>query len=86
MIHLVFHVSRLNEVIGYDDNVVSLSNLSTLGDIHFAPHEPEKILDHRTIVQRYKVKWKDRLEEDNTWETEETLRKHFPTFPFQECN
>ena len=36
-------------------------------------------------VPCHKVKWKDRLEEDGTWETEETLRKHFPTFPLQEC-
>ena len=86
MEHLVSHVSRLNEAIGYDDNVVSPSILSTLEDNHLAPHEPDKILDHRTIVHRYKVKWKDRLEEDSTWETEETLRKHFPTFPLQECN
>ena len=92
MVHPVFHVSRLKEAIGYDDNVVPPSNLSTLEDDHFSPHEPEKILDHRArnlrskVVHRYKVKWKDRLEEDNTWETEDTLRKHFPTFPLQECN
>ena len=87
MVNPVFHVSRLKEAISYDDNLVS-----TLEDDHFAPHEPEKILDHRSrnlrsnVVHRYKVNWKDRLEEDSTWETEETLRKHFPNFPLQECN
>ena len=92
MVHPVFHVSRLKEMIGYDDNVVPPSNLSTLDDDNFSPHELEKILDHRArnlrskVVHRYKVKWKDRLEEDSTWETEETLRKHFPNFPLQECN
>ena len=91
MLHPVFHVSRLKEAIGYDDNVVPPSNLSTLEDDHFSPHEPEKILDHRAtnlrskvvhrykVKCRYKVKWNDRLEEDSTWETEETLANIFLT-------
>ena len=92
MVHPVFHVSKLKEVIGYDDNVIPPSNLWTFEHDHFSSNEPEKILDHRArnlrskVVHRYKVKWKDRLEEDSTWETEETLRKHFPNFPLQECN
>ena len=89
MVHPIFHVSRLKEAIGYDDNVVSLSNLSTLEHDHLAPHEPAKILDRRArnlrskVVHHYKVKWNDRLEEDNMWETEETFHKHFPNFPLQ---
>ena len=64
MVHPVFlHVSRLKEGIGYEDSIVPPSNLSTMEDDHFSPHdEPEKILDHRTrslrskVVHRYKVK------------------------------
>ena len=85
MVHPVFYVSQLKEVIGYDDNVIPPSNLWTFEHDHFSSNEPEKILDHRArnlrskVVHRYKVKWKDRLEEDSTWETEETLANIFLT-------
>ena len=92
MVHPVFHVSRLKEALGGDDNIVTPTNLTTLEDTRFVPHEPERILDHRIKklrsreIHEYKIKWKDRVEEDSTWERVDTLQKLFPTFQLQECN
>ena len=47
---------------------------------------PIKILDqkesgtHRKVVKMYKVQWNHHTEEEATWETEDYLNQHYPTF------
>ena len=55
-------------------------------------HEPEKALDYHNLQTRQHVqrqafiKWKDRLEDDSTWENISVLRKRYPTFVFEDEN
>ena len=44
-VHLVFHVTRLKELLGSDDSSFSIKTLVTLEDLSSKPHEPERILD-----------------------------------------
>ena len=91
-VHLVFHVSRLKQLLGSQDNVVSIDDLVTLEDLSYKPHEPERILHSRTKklrtkqIREFKIKWMDKTIDDSTWEREDALRSLFPDFPLQECN
>ncbi|WP_435653937.1 hypothetical protein [Escherichia coli] len=50
-VHPVFHVSRLKEVLGARDNLVSDHELSRLEDLSvYVPHEPVAIVDRRGIT------------------------------------
>ena len=85
-VHPVFHVSRLKEVLGGGDQIVSPQDVIAVEDLSFVPHEPDRILGFRErplrnkTVTEYRIKWKDRIEEDSTWESLLTLRKYFPDF------
>ena len=91
-IHLVFHVSRLKELLGFCNNTVTIETLVTSEEVSSKPHVSERILNVKTknlcpkIMREFKIKWMDKSIKDVTWEHENTLRNHFPNFPLQECN
>ena len=76
----------MKEVLGGEDQLVSPQDVTAVQDFTFVPHEPDKVLGFRErplkskIVMEYRIKWKDRIEEDSTWESLHTLRKFFPDF------
>ena len=53
------------------------------------PHEPKRVLDYHMLRTRHHIqkqaliKWKDCPEEGSTWENISVMRKHFPTFVFE---
>ena len=47
-IHLVFHVSRLKELLGSADNTVTTETLVTSEELASKPHVPERILNVKT--------------------------------------
>ena len=82
-VHYVFHVSRLKELLGVDDNPVSIRNLDTLEYFSSKPHKPERILDSKTKrlrskhIQEFKIKWMDGSIKDATWERQDYLKTNF---------
>jgi hypothetical protein len=93
-VHPVFHVSRLKELLGSDDNMVTIKDLVVHEDLASKPHSPEKILDSRIKnlrskqIREFKIKWMDQSICDATWERETVLKTNFPDFnlTLQECN
>ena len=91
-IHLVFHVSRLKELLGSGDNTVTTETLVSSEDLSSKPHVPERILDVKTKklrtkeIREFKIKWMDKPIKDATWEHKNTLRTNLSNFPLQECN
>ena len=89
-IYLVFHVSRLKELLGSSDNTVTAETLVTSEGLSSKPHLPERILDVKTKMLRikeikeFKIKWMDKSIKDATWERKNTLTTNFPNFPLQE--
>ena len=43
--HLVFHISHLKELLGFDDNLAYIKTLVTFGELSFKPYLPKRILD-----------------------------------------
>jgi hypothetical protein len=79
-VHLVFHVSCLNKVIGDKIPVQTIfSELDEEGKIIF---EPESITDTRICqlrnrsISEYLIKWRKLSDEDSTWEDESFIQKH----------
>eukprot|EP00253_Pinus_taeda_P013402 PITA_13402 len=80
-IHPIFHVSRLNKVIGNNCKIqTSLLELDEEGSIRL---QPEQVLDTREqhlrgrMIKEVLVKWKDTFPEDATWEPS-TILQQFP--------
>jgi hypothetical protein len=78
MIHNVFHVFFLKKDLG--QQVVSSTNLPPLDEEGHLILVPEKILAFREkrlrnkTVNEYLIRWKDRPEEDATWEGKQILQ------------
>ena len=78
-VHNVFHVSRLKKSIS--QSVVPSIDLPPLDEEGKLVLVPEAILDTRErklrnrIVKEYLVRWKDLLEEDSTWESEQVIQQ-----------
>ena len=79
-VHLVFHVSCLNKVIGENILVqIILPELDEEGKIIF---ELEVVTKTRTrqlrkrSISEYLIKWKNLPAEDSTWEDENFIQKH----------
>ena len=47
-IHLLFHVSRLQEILGFGNNTVTIETLVSCKDLASKPHVPEKIVNVKT--------------------------------------
>ena len=79
-IHPNFHVSHLKELLGSDDNTVTIETLITSKELSSTPHVPKINLDaktkhlHSKIILEIKIKWIDKSIKDTTWERENTLR------------
>ena len=64
-IHLVFHVSRLKELLGSGNNTVTTKTLVTSEELSSNPHVPERILNVKTkhlrtkVIREFKIKWMD---------------------------
>ena len=91
-VHPVFHVSRLRKRLMGQERPVDNSVMVEYVEPPILPHEPERVLDYhmlRTCHQVWKqdlIKWKDLPEEGSTQENISVLRKHFPTFVFEDEN
>lgn len=71
-----FHASRLKELLGsVEDQLVTPQELIEVEALTFLSHELKCILGFREgqsknqTIMEYKIKWKDCVEEDATWET-----------------
>ena len=82
----MFYVSRLEELIGSCDNIVTTKNLITFEEFTSKAHVQNKVLDVKTkqlrskIVREFKIKWMDKFIKDVTWEWENTIKTNFPNF------
>ena len=79
-VHLVFHVSCLNKVIG--ENIPVHTILPELYEEGKIILEPEAVMETRTqqlrnrSISEYLIKWKNLPTEDSTWEDENSIQKH----------
>ena len=70
-IHPVFHVSRLKEFLGSNNNTVTTETLVTSEELSTKPHVPERILDVKTkhlrtkVIREFKIKWMDKSIKDS---------------------
>lgn len=77
-VHNVFHVLKLKKAIG--QSVVPSTDLPPLDEEGKLVLVPEAILDNRerklgtNIVKKYFIRWKELLEEDATWESEQVIQ------------
>nr|GEY57930.1 hypothetical protein [Tanacetum cinerariifolium] len=84
-VHDVFHVSLLRGYHYHLLHVVSYPFDQIHPDISLS-EEPESILDRQERVMRNKtipfveILWKNHLEREATWETEESMRASYPRF------
>ena len=46
--HLVFHISHLKELLGFDDNLASIKTLVTFEDLASKRHRTKRILNSKT--------------------------------------
>ena len=51
---LFFMLVCLKELLGYDDNLVSIKTIDTFENLSSKPHKPERILDSKTKRLRCK--------------------------------
>ena len=79
-VHLVFHVSCLERVIG--DKLPVQTIFPELDDQGKTILEPEAVTETRTrqlqnrSILEYLIKWKNLPTEDSTWEDENFIQKH----------
>eukprot|EP00253_Pinus_taeda_P013702 PITA_13702 len=79
-VHLVFHVSCLNKVIG--DKLPVQAILLELDEKGKIILEPEEVIETRTrklqnqSISKYLIKWKNLSAKDSTWEDENFIQKH----------
>ena len=65
----------MKEVLVVADQLVSLEEIIEVEDLAYVPHELETILDfcehhvRNLIIIESKIKWKDGVAEDATWES-----------------
>ncbi|GJW96367.1 putative nucleotidyltransferase, ribonuclease H [Tanacetum coccineum] len=84
-VHDVFHVSLLRGYHYHPLHVASYPFDQIQPDMSLS-EEPESILDRQERVMRNKVipfvkiLWKNHLERESTWETEESMRASYPHF------
>ena len=84
-IHNVFHISQLKKCVRIPTEIIDQSEIIVDPDLSYNEY-PIKILDqkesgtHRKVVKMYKVQWNHHTEEEATWETEDYLNRHYPTF------
>jgi hypothetical protein len=82
-VHDVFHISMLKKYVHDPFHIISHDNLVLRDDLTYED-KPIKILDQEVrqlrnkVIPMVKVQWSGRLEQEATWETEETIRKRFP--------
>lgn len=92
LVHPVFHVSRLQKIVGEDKNIVSTDALVEFSEPPSIPHVPEKVLGFQNRHTRHMVyreclvKWKDRHEEASTWEQVGNITKRYLNFVFEDEN
>ena len=81
----MFHVSQLKKCVRVPTEIIDQSEIIVEPDLSYNEY-PIKILDqkesgtHRKVVKMYKVQWNHHTEEEATWETEDYLNQHYPTF------
>ncbi|GJV06853.1 retrotransposon protein, putative, ty3-gypsy subclass [Tanacetum coccineum] len=84
-VHNVFHVSLLRGYKYHPLHVVSYPFDQIREDLSYT-EEPETILDRQDKVMRnktipfVKILWRNHLEREATWETEESIRTSYPHF------
>ena len=82
-IHNVFHVSMLRRYRSNPSHVVSSDSIELRQDLTYE-EEPVEILAHEEKELRnkkiplVKVLWRNHKTEEATWESEETMRQHYP--------
>ncbi|KAK5773241.1 hypothetical protein PVK06_049546 [Gossypium arboreum] len=82
-IHDVFHVSMLRRYRSDPSHVVPVEEIEVRTDLTFE-EEPIQILDREVKVLRrksvplVKVLWRNHGREEDTWESEETMRQQYP--------
>ena len=85
--HHVCHVNRLKISLHEDEVVGSEEDLTHLEDLSLrVPLEPEKVLRtedkqlRNCSISECLVRWKGRIEDDDSWEKVESIKKNFPGF------
>jgi hypothetical protein len=85
VIHNVFHVSQLKKCVRVPTEIIDQPEIIVEPDLSYNEC-PIKILDqkergtHRKVVKMYKVQWNHHTEEEATWEIEDYLHQHYPSF------
>jgi hypothetical protein len=84
-VHNIFHMSQLKKCLKAPVDVVLLEVTPLEADLTY-PEHPIKILDQRSHVTRhkmitfFKVQWRNHMEEDATWKSEDFLHSRHPNF------
>jgi hypothetical protein len=82
-VHDIFHVSQLKKYLKAPVDIV-LPKVTPLEAHLTYPEHPIKILDQKDRVTRhktvkfFKVQWRNHLEEEATWESEDFFCSHHP--------
>jgi hypothetical protein len=81
----IFHVSQLKKCLKAPVDVVLPEVTPLEADLSY-PEHPIKVLDQKDRVMRhktikfFKVQWSNHTEEEATWESEDFLHSHHPSF------
>jgi hypothetical protein len=84
-IFLMFHVSQLKKFIRLPEERVTVRRIKLKYDLSYK-EKPVYVLDTQErvtrsrVVKLYKVVWSNHSEHDATWEREDYLKEHHPTF------
>ena len=82
-IHNVFHISILKKYVSDPWHVIEYELLEFNKDETYQ-EKPIKIVDRELrqlrnkVIPLVKVIWNQHMDEDDTWETEEAMRKRYP--------
>jgi hypothetical protein len=84
-VHDVFHVSQLKKCLRVPEEQIPMEDLDAKEDLSYQEY-PVRILETSERVtwnkkiKTCKVLWSHHTEDEATWEREEELKAHFPSF------
>jgi hypothetical protein len=84
-VHDMFHVSQLKKCLCAPEEDIPIEDLIAKEDLSYQEYtirilETSERVTRNKKIKMCKVQWSHHTEEEATWETEEELKKEFPSF------